>query len=134
MKRLVIVLVAAVAAGGIAAAPALAGLRGNPSFSQQIPVPAPSQAKQPSFPADDHGGLVSHPEPGDDHGDATQEIEPGDDHSDATEVIEPGDDHGGLVRHPELGDDHGSLRPHSAPSDDHDDRGGSGSRSGRSGS
>lgn len=121
MKRLVIVLVAAVAAGGIAAAPALAGLRGNPSFSQQIPVPAPSQAKQPSFPADDHGGLVSHPEPGDDHGDAT-------------EVIEPGDDHGGLVRHPEPGDDHGSLRPHSAPSDDHDDRGGSGSRSGRSGS
>lgn len=118
MKRLVIILVSAVAAGGIAAAPALAGLRGNPSFSQQIPVPAPSQAKQPSFPADDHGGLIRHAEPGDDHGDATPEIEPGDDHGDVTPQAEPGDDHGGLA-------------PHAEPSDD---RGGSGSGSSRSGS
>ena len=39
MRRLVIIAVA-IPAGGIAVTPALAGLHGNPSFSQQIPVPA----------------------------------------------------------------------------------------------
>ena len=85
MKRLLLILAAIVVTGGIAAAPAVAGLAGNPSFSHQIPVPAPSKAQQPSF-ADDHGrdGAVTtpastaskstataHPEPGDDHGGAT---------------------------------------------------------------
>jgi len=54
MKRLLLILAAIVATGGIAAAPAVAGLAGNPSFSHQIPVPVPSQAQPPSF-ADDHG-------------------------------------------------------------------------------
>jgi hypothetical protein len=85
MKRLLLILAAIVVTGGIAAAPAVAGLAGNPSFSHQIPVPAPSKAQQPSF-ADDHGrdGAVTtpvstaskstataHPEPGDDRGGAT---------------------------------------------------------------
>jgi hypothetical protein len=44
MKRLLLILAAIVATGGIAATPAVAGLAGNPSFSHQIPVPVPSQA------------------------------------------------------------------------------------------
>jgi len=119
MRRLVIIAVAAVAAGGIAVTPALAGLHGNPSFSKQIQVPAPSQAKQPTFPADDHGGLIGHPEPGDDRG-ASPEVEPGDDRVSGTSVIEPGDDHGGLSPSAAPGDDHGGAR--------------SGSSSGRTGS
>src|SRR5215467_15287867 len=95
MRRLVIIAVAAVAAGGIAVTPALAGLHGNPSFSKQIQVPAPSQAKQPTFPADDHGGLIGHPEPGDDRSVGTSEIEPGDDHGGLSPSAAPGDDHGG---------------------------------------
>jgi len=118
VRRLVIIAVAAVAAGGIAVTPALAGLHGNPSFSQQIPVPAPSQAKQVSFPGDDHGGLTGHPEPADDRGSASPEVEPGDDHGGLNPTAEPGDDRGG-------------LRPAAEPGDD---RGGSGSGSGRSGS
>ena len=119
MRRLIIIAVAAVAAGGIAVTPALAGLHGNPSFSQQIRVPAPSQAKQPSFPADDHGGLTGHPEPGDDRG-VTPEVEPGDDRGSEAPEVEPGDDHGGLSPSAEPGGDHGGDR--------------SGSTSGRSGS
>lgn len=107
MRRLIIIAIAAVAAGGIAVTPALAGLHGNPSFSQQIPVPAPSQAKQPTFPADDHGGLIGHPEPGDDRGSATAEVEPGDDRGGLNPSAEPGDDHGGLSPTAEPGDDHG---------------------------
>jgi DNA-binding NarL/FixJ family response regulator len=45
MKRLLLILAAIVATGGIAATPAVAGLAGNPSFSHQIPVPVPSQAR-----------------------------------------------------------------------------------------
>jgi hypothetical protein len=114
MKRLLLILAAIVVTGGIAAAPAVAGLAGNPSFSHQIPVPAPSKAQQPSF-ADDHGhdGAVTspastaakstataHPEPGDDHGGATS----------ATTHAEPGDDHGGATPHAEPSDDHGGGR------------------------
>ena len=114
MKRLLLILAAIVVTGGIAAAPAVAGLAGNPSFSHQIPVPAPSRAQQPSF-ADDHGrdGAVTtsastaskstataHPEPGDDHGGATS----------ATTHAEPGDDHGGATPHAEPSDDHGGGR------------------------
>jgi len=92
MKRLLLILAAVVATGGIAATPAVAGLAGNPSFSHQIPVPVPSKAQQPQF-ADDHGhdgatasgasgataSPTAHPEPGDDRGGATPHAEPGDD-------------------------------------------------------
>jgi hypothetical protein len=104
MKRLLLILAAIVATGGIAATPAVAGLAGNPSFSHQIPVPVPSQAQSPQF-ADDHGrdGAVPavstsparHAEPGDDRGGS------GSGHA------EPGDDHGGAAGHGESGDDHG---------------------------
>ena len=88
MKRLVLMTAAAVAAGGIAAAPALAGLSGNPSFSQQIPVPAPSQAKRPNLPA--VGGQSRHPEPG-----TTPTATPSVDSGGPIPSAEPSDDHGG---------------------------------------
>ena len=101
MKRMLLILAAVVATGGIAAAPAVAGIAGNPSFSHQIPVPVPSQAQSPRF-ADDHGhdGAVtatptssaSHAEPGDDRGGASAHPEPGDDRGGATAQAEPGDD------------------------------------------
>jgi hypothetical protein len=121
MKRLLLILAAIVATGGIAAAPAVAGLAGNPSFSHQIPVPVPSKAQQPSF-ADDHSrdGAVTaatsiasttpataHPEPGDDRGDATAHPEPSDDRGDATPHAEPSDDRGDATPHAEPSDDHG---------------------------
>ena len=108
MKRLLLILAAIVATGGIAATPAVAGLAGNPSFSHQIPVPVPSQAQSPQF-ADDHGhdGTVPaasasptrHAEPGDDRGG---------DRGGVTATAEAGDDHGGSGSgHAEQGDDHG---------------------------
>ena len=117
MKRLLLILAAIVATGGIAATPAVAGLAGNPSFSHQIPVPVPSQAQSPQF-ADDHGhdgtvptaspSPIRHAEPGDDRGGATRHAEPGDDRGGVTATAEAGDDHGGSGSgHAEQGDDHG---------------------------
>jgi len=117
MKRLLLILAAIVATGGIAATPAVAGLAGNPSFSHQIPVPVPSQAQSPQF-ADDHGrdGTVPtaspsptrHAEPGDDRGGATGHAEPGDDRGGSgSGHAEPGDDRGGATGHGEPGDDNG---------------------------
>lgn len=117
MKRLLLILAAIVATGGIAATPAVAGLAGNPSFSHQIPVPVPSQAQSPRF-ADDHGrdGMVPaaatsptrHAEPGDDHGGATRHAEPGDDRGGSgSGHAEPSDDRGGAPGHGGSGDDHG---------------------------
>jgi len=117
MKRLLLILAAIVATGGIAATPAVAGLAGNPSFSHQIPVPVPSQAQSPRF-ADDHGrdGTVPtaspsptrHAEPGDDRGGVTGHAEPGDDRGGSgSGHAEPGDDRGGATGHGEPGDDHG---------------------------
>jgi hypothetical protein len=96
MKRALIFTATAVAVVGLSAAPAVAGLVGNASFSHQIPVRvpsgatpaqliddrghdatpgAPSTAGPTSTPTDDHGT------PTDDHGGArgTRESEPGDD-------------------------------------------------------
>jgi len=94
MKRLAIAVVAAVAAGGIAAAPALAGLRGNPSFSQQIQVPAPRQAKQPSFPPSG-SSTAARSEPGDDRGGLTPNPGPSGARPSVTPSAETSDDHGG---------------------------------------
>lgn len=94
MKRLILIVAGVALAGGVAATPAVAGLAGNPSFSHEIPVPAPSAAKTPVF-TDDHGGITRHAEPGDDRGGVTQHAEPGDDHGGATVVAEPSDDSGG---------------------------------------
>ena len=119
MKRLVIIAATAVAVGGIAVTPALAGSHGSPSVHHPTSVPAPNQGSQPTFAVDDHGGLIGHPEPGDDRG-VTPEVEPGDDRGSEAPEVEPGDDHGGLSPSAEPGDDHGGDR--------------SGSTSGRSGS
>ena len=59
MKRMLLILAAVVATGGIAAAPAVAGIAGNPSFSHQIPVPVPSQAQSPRFADDSHHGMTT---------------------------------------------------------------------------
>lgn len=154
MKRALIFSAVAAAAVGLAAAPAYAGLMGNASFSQQIPVPVPSGAtaaqlaeehhsREPSSPTvtltpgatDNSGpggsGAPAGPresEPGDDRGgDRTSgEVEPGDDNGgDRTSgAVEPGDDHG----------HDGSATPTSTPTsgDDHGDNSGSG-RSGSDG-
>ena len=45
-KRIALVIATAGTASVLAAAPAVAGLVGNSSFSQQIPVPVPSGAHQ----------------------------------------------------------------------------------------
>ena len=106
MKRLVLIIAGVAVAGSVAATPAIAGLTGNPSFSHEIPVPAPSAAKTPLFaddqvrsgatvkPADDHGGQTRHAEPGDDRGGQAPHVEPGDDRGGVTTAAEPGDDHG----------------------------------------
>ena len=111
MKRVFLVAAGIALAGGIAATPAVAGLAGNPSFSHEIPVPAPSNTKQPVF-FDDHGGSTRHVEPGDDRGNASSP--PG------APVAVPTDDHGGLT-------------PHAEPSDDHHRGGSTGSGGGKSG-
>ena len=46
MKRMVIGIGIGVAAAAVASTPAVVGLTGNPSFSRQIPVVMPSQARQ----------------------------------------------------------------------------------------
>ncbi len=100
LQRGLIISAVALAAVGLAAAPAVAGLAGNPSFSHQLPVHVPSQARAPQL-VDDHGrddarpSKSSEPEPGDDRGGASSEPEPGDDRGGATSSeSEPGDDRG----------------------------------------
>jgi hypothetical protein len=146
MNRLILAVATATAACG-AAVPAVLGLSGNPSFSQHIKVPVPSQAHLVQY--DDRGQIVldtsraasparastsREPEPGDDHGGlrGSHEAQPGDDHGGlrTSHEAQPGDDHGGLrtSSEPEPGDDHGGLRTTSSepePGDDHGGRGGS---------
>ncbi len=104
MKRLLLISAGVLAAGGVAAAPAVAGLTHNPSFSHQIPIRVPTQVQLPQL-ADDHGTDVTSPtstsrpvrspEPGDDRGGDTRHAEPGDDRGSSAHESEPGDDRGG---------------------------------------
>lgn len=142
MKRILIIS-AIVAGAGAVAAPAVAGLSGNPSFSHDVPVRVPSEARIVHF--DDHGGVLGEdaasrhnrvPSPSDtSHG-----LEPGDDHrsgastspsgggmDDATMATsasagpEPSDHPSAASStspHPEPGDDRGGLSPHPEPTDD----------------
>jgi hypothetical protein len=155
MKRLLFVIVAGVGAVGIAAVPAVAGLAGNPSFSHQLPVPVPSQARVAQF-VDDSGHDSSvrsvtatptatpsttpaktrsaHPEPGDDRSRGSREPEPGDDRSRGSREPEPGDDRGrgSATTTAEPGDDRSG---HGSGSDDRSGQGSGGDdRSGRGGS
>jgi len=106
MKRVLIFSIAAGAAIAVSAAPAVAGLIGNASFSRQIPVQLPSGAT-PAQLADDHGGRatlsattgVPTAQP------TRSEVE--DRHGAPKTSAEPGDDNGGLGTsgEPEPGDD-----------------------------
>src|SRR5579859_4497978 len=96
MKRLLLLCSAGAVAAGLAAAPAMAGLAGNTSFSHQLPVHVPQQAKVPQV-ADDHGdgSAVSLVVPSDAPSPAeTHETEPGDDDTPVAGQTEPGDDNG----------------------------------------
>ena len=108
-KRIAIVIATAGTASVLAAAPAFAGLVGNSSFSQQIPVPVPSGAHQvhqvedrlvvnSSSPASSAPSRTRHAEPGDDRGGVTRTAEPGDDRGGSTTSTTsgaPSDDRGG---------------------------------------
>jgi hypothetical protein len=141
VKRILLIGAAVIAAGGIAATPAVAGLAGNSSFSHQIPVRVPSQARAPQLVDDHHGGRGStpvpathtrsgEPEPGDDRGGlrSSSEPEPGDDRGGprSTSEPEPGDDRGGQATSPEPGDDNGGQATSPEPGDDRGGRGGGG--------
>ncbi|MDT4939300.1 MAG: hypothetical protein QOG80_2971 [Pseudonocardiales bacterium] len=87
MRRLIIISAAAVAAAGLAAAPAVAGLSENPTFSHQLNIRVPSQARVADVVDDSSSPSASRTtEPGDDRGATT---EPGDDSGATTG---PGDD------------------------------------------
>jgi hypothetical protein len=138
VNRILIFGAAAVASAGIAATPAIAGLAGNSSFSHQIPVRVPSQARTPDL-FDDHGASRDgghrstpssraaepgddrgsrEPDPGDDRGLSGAEPEPGDDDGGARTTAEPGDDRGGDNTSAEPGDDDGGARTTAEPGDD----------------
>jgi hypothetical protein len=114
MKRTTITL-AAIAA---ALVPAFAGLWGNATFSQAVPVRVPASA-QVVAPA----AVTSVPT-------ASRTTEVGDDHGGITPRdarTEPGDDRatqGGttVTRTPEVGDDHGGITPRDARTEPGDDR------------
>ncbi len=114
MNRLVIAAATAVAACGVAI-PAVAGLSGNPSFSQRIPVRSPSSAHIVDF--DDAGDVVrvdtdsrrspsavpstairTHRREANPGADRSHTQEAGDDHAGTqpSHEAEPGDDDGGL--------------------------------------
>src|ERR1700744_178518 len=59
MNRLILVAVTGAAASGIAAAPALAGLSHNPSFSHQLPGRVPSGAQTVKVADENHRGKPS---------------------------------------------------------------------------
>jgi hypothetical protein len=125
----------------VAGIPATLGLVGNASFTRDVPVRVPDQARTvqtsqaPTHDAnDDHGGRVPRDrrtEPGDDRG-THHEAEPGDDHGDdhggdvpRDQRTEPGDDRG-IHREVEPGDDRGGDRHRGSDDGDHSGHGGHG--------
>jgi hypothetical protein len=144
MNRLIYAFVAAAAAGGVAAAPAIAGLSHNPSFSHQLPVRVPSGAQTVNV--DNSKTLTVKPTPSPaathSHG---REVEPGDDRgqnvrdndvndNDINDINDINDDNGRHGAALEPGDDNGrdalTVAPSSAPAirqgepEPGDDRGG----------
>lgn len=97
MRRLVLIFTAFLAAGGIAAVPAIVGIAGNPSFSHQIPVRVPTHARPVHLVDDAAGAARSSPEAvPSTHGTAdmnhTRRVEPRQDSSARTGEVEVGDD------------------------------------------
>jgi hypothetical protein len=106
MKRLLLIAVSFLAAAAAAVVPAVIGLAGNPSFSHQLPVRVPSQARSgPAVFTDDTlgGGSARRAGHRDDRGHARRHAEAGDDRN--RRAAEPRDDRG--RRSPEPGDDRG---------------------------
>ena len=105
MNRFIYAAAAAAVASGIAAAPAVAGLSHNPSFSHKLPVRVPSGAQ--TVTVSDARDLLEHPsaspsakvshspeaEPSDDHGHDVVDSDVNDDNG-GQGVVEPGDDNG----------------------------------------
>jgi hypothetical protein len=125
MKRTIITVAALVAV----LIPAAAGLWGNASFSQAVPVRVPASAEvvTPTLPTPTVTGTS---EVGDDHGGETprdQRTEPGDDRDGATSTptvsrsTDDGDDHGGETprdQRTEPGDDRDGESGNSGPGSD----------------
>ena len=145
MNRLLALTATSLAAVGIAAAPAVAGLAHNASFSHNLPVRVPVHAQAVQA-GEDHALTVTskspsksatatrsatasatptgrHSEPGDDRG-THRTTEPGDDKGGlrTTATTEPGDDKGGLRT---------TARPSATPTAAADDHGGTRSGSGK---
>ena len=127
MKRLLVISAGILAAVCIAAAPAVAGLSDNPSFSHQIPIRVPTQVTAPhrvhgtdlapSPTAPNRHGASRSAAPGDVRGSASTTTEPGDDRGSSSTATEPGDDRGRSSTATEPGGDRGG---------DSDDTGGHG--------
>jgi hypothetical protein len=119
MKRLTIT-VAAVAA---ALAPAFAGLWGNATFSQAVPVRVPASAQVAPATAP-RNTAVRTTEVGDDHGGRMprdQRTEPGDDRRNPTATT-AGTTTRTVTRTPVVGDDRGGATPRAQRTETGDDR------------
>jgi hypothetical protein len=139
MNRFIYVAAAAAVASGIAAAPAVAGLSHNPSFSHKLPVRVPSGAQTVNV--SDERDLLEHPsaspsvkatrtpeaEPSDDNGQDVVDNDVDDNGVQGSQgAVEPGDDNG---------HDGGVVNPTTAstrqgepePGDDNPNRGGASS-------
>lgn len=124
MKRTILI----VAAGVAVLVPATAGLWGNASFSQAVPVRVPASAEVVT------PTVTTTSEVGDDHGGRTprdQRTEPGDDRDDRTATPSTTTHRTPRATHStEAGDDHGGRTPRdqrTEPGDDRDTRTGSNS-------
>lgn len=89
MKRLLLIIVSFLAAAAAIVVPAVMGLAGNPSFSHQLPVRVPSQARSgpvvltDDLPAHRSVGSTGHR---DDRRHERRHLEPGDDRGRAAET------------------------------------------------
>ena len=137
MKRVLIFSAVAAAAVGLSAAPAVAGLAGNASFSHQLPVRVPSGATAAQV-ADDHGHEAVDNDS--DTNSATPTATPTSASPTATRTdrdehhgsptpsttTEPGEDRHGSPTGTEPGDDRGQDATTSASDEKHRGRDGSG--------
>jgi hypothetical protein len=128
MNRLLLLTATALTATGLAAAPAVAGLAHNPSFSHQLPVRAPSDAQTVEV-GDDSAPTVHLSPSSSQPNQAARRTAPPSASPTAipsrSRTPEPGDDRGGASSEP--GDDHGGGSGRG--SDDHSGSGSSGSGS-----
>lgn len=113
MIRLPLIIAAGAVATAAAVIPAVAGLTGNPSFTQHVPVRVPAHASIATFPTGDVGGPLASPR--------RSASRVGDDGSPGREP-EAGDDRG-QERAGARGRDDGAARSERSASASVDDRG-----------